>query len=295
MELAETTVMEPKEVEAEPVPSGPPDRPEADFSHIQHPGTRNHAWKEYQRTLADLRREGQVTPKTFKDFEHLVFPPGYASAVFEAHKRALGDIRAWQDEQREAEAERQKEIERRKERERRSREMILYQQERAARQKREADERERQLAEEAARKAAEEKARLEWERANPPPQPVLIRGVALDAGLRSRLNAYEPVVPRLDIARAPDALPEEDTERLLNALIGECHFLMREVAFRSMCQCPVLDDRLIWMNTAMKLATTGGKVAKSVAQLRHGPPVKQTHHNMTVDNRVAGVVQGEGG
>lgn len=41
--------------------------------------------------------------------------------------------------------------------------------------------------------------------------------------------------PSTETPRAPITTLLADTETLLNALIAECHFLLREVAFRTMC------------------------------------------------------------
>lgn len=127
--------------------------------------------------------------------------------------------------------------------------------------------------------------------------PALLRGVAFDAAVPSRVNEYDSQVPRLDVALVPEHLPATDdqTEALLNAIIRECHFLMQEVAFRSMCQADVLEDRRLWANTAMDFARTGAKVANSVAGLRHGIGVKETRHTTIIQNQVAGQVVGGGG
>lgn len=127
--------------------------------------------------------------------------------------------------------------------------------------------------------------------------PVLLRGVEFDAAVPSRVNEYDPPVPRLDLAPPREELPATDdqTGTLLNAIIGECHFMMREVAFRSMCQADVLEDRRLWANTAMDFARTGAKVANSVASLRHGIGVKETRHTTIIQNQVAAQVVGGGG
>ena len=88
-------------------------------------------------------------------------------------------------------------------------------------------------------------------------------------------------LPDLDI---PGRLPEErprlvrrdahlsdDTEKLLNEMIGECGFLMREVAFRCIIQSCGVEDRLAFMRSAVSFAETGATVAKAVARLRHAP------------------------
>jgi hypothetical protein len=81
--------------------------------------------------------------------------------------------------------------------------------------------------------------------------------------------------PRLADPAAERAVPARDgplpdTETLLNALIEECRFLMREVAFHSMRLTSVADDRLRFMSAAESLAVTGAKVGETVAKLRGG-------------------------
>jgi hypothetical protein len=124
----------------------------------------------------------------------------------------------------------------------------------------------------------------------------LLRGVAFDPDVPGRDARYEPAIPQLDLALRPEALSasDDETEALLNAIIGECHFYMREVAFPSMCHARVADDRLHWLGKAMQLAETGARVAKAVARLRHGPTVRESHQKITVENKLA-VLQGGGG
>ena len=81
--------------------------------------------------------------------------------------------------------------------------------------------------------------------------------------------------PRLANPAAESAAPARDgplpdTETLQNALIEECRFLMREVAFHSMRLTPDADDRLRFMSAAESLAVTGAKVGETVAKLRGG-------------------------
>ncbi|HEY4943627.1 MAG TPA: hypothetical protein VII56_19520 [Rhizomicrobium sp.] len=66
--------------------------------------------------------------------------------------------------------------------------------------------------------------------------------------------------------------PAQDTEKLLNAIIGECHFLMSEVAVRCIVQSPNVEDRLAFIRSATSIAETGANVARAVAKLRHAPP-----------------------
>ena len=86
-----------------------------------------------------------------------------------------------------------------------------------------------------------------------------------DLDVPGRLPEDSPAL----IRRTPLAV--HDTEQLLNGLIGECGFLMREVAFRCIIQSAGVEDRLAFMRSAMSFAETGAKVADSVARLRAIP------------------------
>lgn len=103
----------------------------------------------------------------------------------------------------------------------------------------------------------------------PPPQTI--------APLRRRPSLHADL-PDLDI---PGRLPEDEphridrgpdlsggTEASLNALIAECHFFMKEVAFRCVIQTTEVNDRMQFMDAARSFALTGAAVGKSVAKLR---------------------------
>jgi hypothetical protein len=65
------------------------------------------------------------------------------------------------------------------------------------------------------------------------------------------------------------SIPREgDTEDLLNGLIAECHFLMREVALPTAVEVRDADTRAQFLNLAMQMAKTGATVGKTVARLR---------------------------
>jgi len=63
-------------------------------------------------------------------------------------------------------------------------------------------------------------------------------------------------------------LPEDETASLLNAMIGEMHFNMREVAFRSMCHATELDDRMRWVDASVRMIEAGARAAEAVAHVR---------------------------
>lgn len=113
------------------------------------------------------------------------------------------------------------------------------------------------------------------------------------APLSSHPSLYGEL-PDLDV---PGRLPENDphritrpsqsladTETLLNELIGECGFLMREVAFRCIIQTTNPDERIRFMNAAMGLAETGAKVAESVGRLRGVLPFSETRQRLIVEH-----------
>jgi hypothetical protein len=88
-------------------------------------------------------------------------------------------------------------------------------------------------------------------------------------------------LPDLDIpGRLPEDRPRlirrsreyyDDPEKALAALIGECHFLMSEVAFRCIVQSSDGAERRSFMNSAMGFAKAGAEVANAVATLRTAP------------------------
>jgi hypothetical protein len=100
--------------------------------------------------------------------------------------------------------------------------------------------------------------------------------------------------PDIDVpGRLPEDAPNrivrsesvpDDTETLLNALVGECHFLMREVAFRCIIQTTDADQRLRFLHSAMSLAETGAKVAETVGHLRGGLPVNEKRQRMIFEH-----------
>jgi hypothetical protein len=121
--------------------------------------------------------------------------------------------------------------------------------------------------------------------------------VAFDPDAPGRIAPYVPAIPQLEVAPVPDRLPavDDQTEALLNAIIGECHFYMREVTFPSLCHAGNADDRMGWIGKAVQLAETGAKVGKAVARLRHGPGMKETRHTTTIVQNRVDAGQGGGG
>ena len=64
-----------------------------------------------------------------------------------------------------------------------------------------------------------------------------------------------------------DALDDAETE--LTAVIAECRYFMREMAFESARLTPEANDRLSFIDSARKLAETSAQVGKSIASVRH--------------------------
>ena len=119
------------------------------------------------------------------------------------------------------------------------------------------------------------------------------------AANKERVIAFGQVpgldVPGRETQEEPPPLdaqsPPADTESLLNSMIAECHYLMREVAFRSMCQTRDAHDRVRFMASAMNFATTGAKLAETIVHLRNGDvpgDVRRTHHTMTLERKIVG-------
>jgi hypothetical protein len=88
-------------------------------------------------------------------------------------------------------------------------------------------------------------------------------------------------------ANAPFPTPEQaviaregDTEYLLNGLIAECHYIMRELALPTAAKATQGEQRVRFIATAIDLARTGASVGKAVAKLRAAgqmPELRQRH------------------
>ena len=87
-------------------------------------------------------------------------------------------------------------------------------------------------------------------------------------------------------ARLREIPRDGDTEDLLNGLIAECHFLMREVALPSATQVRDATTRMQFLNTAMSLAKTGGRVGRTIAKLRGAGSVTELHQRHIVEQVV---------
>lgn len=115
------------------------------------------------------------------------------------------------------------------------------------------------------------------------PEPVPLRGELFQPDAPG-LNPFSRPTSELKLSRQ-DVLPRDgETHLLLNAIIGECHFLMREVTFRSLCRSTELEDRMTWLNATMKLAETGARVGDSVARLMNGPEIRHTQHTQMIQH-----------
>jgi hypothetical protein len=231
-----------------------------DFKHLSPEQSRTPASEEHNRTIEEFLETGTVSPKTEADFAH-IGDRHVAAGAYAGHVKALDEIR-----------------------------LMLW---------REEDERKELL---------KDIERMRRERESPaaeiPAKPVEVRGQLL-APIKP-LDRYgaKPLAP-LEIERAPPerAAPiGEGTEMVdletrvrLNDLLGECHFLMKEVAFRSICQARDSETRMYFLNAAMHLAETGAKVGDSAGRLRNGAPVSQTAHRMTVEKIVTKVGGPAGG
>jgi len=227
--------------------------------------------------------------KEWEDFAHLTNPPNLQLLVHDAHCQAVAAIEDWQN----GEEERRRVEESQA---RRAAELLAWEEERRVADIRQWETFKQRGPEDDERDLREAARLVAFARPPEPPLPQL-RGVEFDARAPSKLSSYQDDGPLLDLERpeAPTLPPDLETEAMLRAMIGECHFLMREVSFRSMCQARVLEDRRDWVETSMKLAKTGASVAKAIGKLRHGSQAKQTHQHTIITKVVAAAQAGGGG
>jgi hypothetical protein len=140
---------------------------------------------------------------------------------------------------------------------------------------------------------AEEKERKRWKDGN---RDELIKEASLRAWEKERLadaegrearlvpfDDREPYkycvdqrVPRVAPPKAkaarryePHADVMDDAETELTAVIAECRYFMREMAFESARTTPIASDRLKFIESARTLAETSAAVGKSIASVRH--------------------------
>lgn len=126
--------------------------------------------------------------------------------------------------------------------------------------------------------------------AGPQWQPIALNGAKLQ---RMRASPGVTTVPELGLTRRDLSTRDTDiirpdpvaakAEEMLTKLIFECHFMMKEVAFRSMCQCIDPTDRRRFMDSAMDFAKTGAEVAGAIAVLRGGSPVRETRQRIVIE------------
>lgn len=67
----------------------------------------------------------------------------------------------------------------------------------------------------------------------------------------------------------PHADVMDDAETELTAVIAECRYFMREMAFESARTTPIASDRLRFIESARTLAETSAAVGKSIASVRN--------------------------
>ena len=172
--------------------------------------------------------------------------------------------------------------------------------------------RERLWAKEERREAREDDLRRHWEEAytagvekrgglaalkpEPPPPP---RGSFLTPPPDPE-HWPLPQVPQTDGParyRKP-ASPPDDAETELAAVIAECRYFMRGVAFESARMTPSVADRLNFIASACRLAEASAKVGKSAAGLRSGREtnVREVVQRIRVEDmrRTEGRGEGEG-
>jgi hypothetical protein len=70
-----------------------------------------------------------------------------------------------------------------------------------------------------------------------------------------------------EVAR-PRIRRDADTEDLLNGMIAECHFAMREIAIPSACESTDGTKRRFFMSDLQGLAKAGAHVGQTIAMLR---------------------------
>ncbi|HVU19169.1 MAG TPA: hypothetical protein VHE09_00435 [Rhizomicrobium sp.] len=95
-----------------------------------------------------------------------------------------------------------------------------------------------------------------------------------------RLAANEPFPRPEQAAIARDG----DTEYLLNGLIAECHYMMRELALPTAAETKDSETRQQYISCAMNLALTGAKLGKSVAEVRSAGMTRELRQRHIIEH-----------
>jgi hypothetical protein len=96
------------------------------------------------------------------------------------------------------------------------------------------------------------------------------------AQVRHNRPFADPLAPEIDRGG--------DTEDLLNGLIAECHYWMREVVMPTACRTHDANVRRDFVNTAMEFAVTGARVGEAVAKLRSAGQVTELRQRHVVEH-----------
>jgi hypothetical protein len=98
--------------------------------------------------------------------------------------------------------------------------------------------------------------------------------------------ADEQRLVRLADTPAKSETPRVQTEALLNGLIEDCRFLIREVVYHSARLTPDAGHRMQFLASAEKLAITGAQIARSIAKLRQDrpPEPEENRYRMIIEH-----------
>ena len=87
---------------------------------------------------------------------------------------------------------------------------------------------------------------------------------------------------------------EDDVELQLNAMIGDCRFLMRDVAYRCIAQSSDAAGAMEFLQGALGCAETGARVAEAIARLRAVPLDEDRRAAILLEtNRLIGAEKGD--
>jgi hypothetical protein len=95
-------------------------------------------------------------------------------------------------------------------------------------------------------------------------------------------------------AARPRTKFEDDIELQLNAMLGDCRFLMRDVAYRCIAQASDAAGAMEFLQGALGCAQTGARVAEAIARLRAVPLDEDRRTAILLEtNRLIGAEKGD--
>lgn len=125
-----------------------------------------------------------------------------------------------------------------------------------------------------------------WRAKIKPASDELIESLELGPFAKPTDDILAQVQHNKPFASPPDGYVDRSggTEDLLNGLIAECHYWMRDLVMPTACRTRDANVRRDFVNTAMEFAVTGARVGEAIAKLRAAGQVTELRQRHVVEH-----------